>query len=124
MLVIVHHRDVELFLQSAFDFKTLGSLDVFQVDTTESRGDGLHGFDEFFWILFVHFDVENIDSTVYFEQKTFSFHHRFTGHSADVAQSQYGSTVRDDGHQVSLGSIFVSVLWILLDFKTRLGYTR
>ena len=122
MLVIVHHRDVQFFLQATFDFKTFRSLDVFQVDASESRGNRLDCFDELFRVLFVHFDVKNIDSTVYFEQKSLSFHHRFAGHGTDVAKSQNGRTVGNDSHQISFGGVFISILWILLYFETRFGY--
>ena len=103
-------------------FKAFRSLDVFQIDTPESRGNRLDGLDELFRILFVHFDVENIDSTVYFEQKSFPFHDRCPCHGTDISKAQYGRTIRDNCHQVTLGSIFISILWILFDFKTGFGY--
>jgi len=87
MLVIMHYGNVQFLLQTAFDFETFGSLDVLQVDASEGGGDGLYGFDEFVGILLVHFDVEHVDATVYFEQQAFTLHYRFAGHSAYVTQS-------------------------------------
>ena len=120
VLVVVHHRDVKFFFQTAFDFETFGSFDVFQIDTAESRSDCFYGSDEFLRVFFVHFDIEHVDSCVDFEKQTFAFHHRFAAQCAYVTQSEYGCTVRNNSYQVAFGCVFVSVLRILLYFEARL----
>src|SRR5690606_32807718 len=38
VLVIVHYGNIQFFLEPPFYFKGLGSLDIFQVDTSKGRG--------------------------------------------------------------------------------------
>ena len=61
MLVIVEYRDVEFLLQRRFDFETVRRCDVFEVDSTEGRGDRLHHLDEILRRLCVDFDVVDVD---------------------------------------------------------------
>ncbi len=95
MLVVMHDRDSQLVFQPFLDLKTFRCLDIFQVDTSEGRRDGFHHFDKFFRVFLVHFDIEHIDSREYFKEEPFPFHHRFTGHGADITQAQYRGTVGD-----------------------------
>ena len=67
MLVVVHHGDVQFLFQAAFDFETLGSFDVFQVDSTEGRGNHFDRFDEFVNVFRVYLDIEYIDVGEYFK---------------------------------------------------------
>ncbi len=124
VLVVVHHGDVQLILEPRLDLETFRGLDVFQVDAAESRGDGLDGLDEFLGILLVDLDVEYVDTREDLEQQSFPFHYRFPGQRADVAQSQNGRPVGDDGDQVALGGILVSVQGFFLDLQARLGHAR
>ena len=123
MLVVVHNGDVQFFLQTTFYLETLGSLNVFQIDASESGGNGFYGFNELVRVFLVHFYVEDIYSAVNLEQQSFSFHYRFACHSAYVAQSQYRCSVGNDGHQIAFGSILISVLRILFYFQTGFCHT-
>ena len=93
MLVVVHHGDVEFFLQAAFYFETFGSFDVFQVDATESRGDGFDCLDKFLRVFLVHFDVEHVDTGVNLEKQSFTFHYGFAAQRAYIAQTEHCGTV-------------------------------
>ena len=123
MLVIVHHRDIELFFQATLYFEALRCFDIFQVDTTEGRSNGLYCFDEFFGIFFVYFNIEYVDAGINFEQKSFTFHYGLTAQCTYVAKTEYGSTVGDYGNQVSFRCIFISILRILFYFEARLRHT-
>ena len=120
----MHDRNVEVFLQPFFYGEALRCLDVLKVDAAEGRSDFLNGFAEFVGILLVYLDVEYIDAAVDLEQQAFAFHDRLAAHGADVAQSQDGRTVADDGHQVAFVGVFIYVVGILLDFQTGISHAR
>ena len=122
MLVIVHYGNIQFFFQSAFYFEAFRCLDIFQVDTSKSRGNSLYGLDEFLGLLFIYFDVEYINTCIDFEEQSFAFHYGFTAQGADVSQPEYGSTVRNNGYQISFGCVFVGILRIFLYFQTGFGY--
>ena len=75
MLVVVHHGDVELFLEATLDLEALGGLDVLEVDASEGRGDGLDGLDKLLRVLLVNLDVEYIDACLYLEQQSLTLHY-------------------------------------------------
>ena len=85
VLVVVHDRNIQFLFQALFYLETFGCLDVFQVDTSESRCDGFYGFDELVRVFFVDFDVEYIDTGINLEQQSFTLHDRLTAHGPDDA---------------------------------------
>ena len=95
------------------------SLDVLKVDSSECRGYALHCLTEFFRIFFRNFNVEDINAAIYLEQKSLAFHHRLATHSAYVAQTEHGCTVRDNSYKVAFVGIFVHIVRVLLNFQTR-----
>ena len=124
MLVVVEYGDFAAFAQFAFDVEAFGRFDVFEVDAAESRlqrGDNVY---QFLRVFFVDFDVEHIHTGEFFEQYAFAFHHGFAGQCADVAQTQNGGAVGDDGDQVAFGGVFVGVLRVGMDFHTGSGDAR
>ena len=124
MLVVVHDGDVQRSLQSFFNGKAFWSLDVFEVDTSEGRRNLLYRFAELVGVFLVHLDVEDVDAAIDFEKQSLALHHGLSAHGADVAQSEHGSTVGDDGNQITLVGVFVNIVWILLDFQTRISHSR
>ena len=74
-------------------FKAFWSLDIFQVDATESRRDAFHNFDKFLRIFFVDFDVKNINARVNLKEKTIALHPRFTGNCTNISESENCSTI-------------------------------
>ena len=124
MLVVVHHGDVESALQALLDIEALGSLDVLKVDTAECRGNFLNCLTEFLRVFLIDFDIKHVDTAVNLEQQSLTFHHRLTAHGADVAQSEHGCTIADHSHEIALIRVFVSVVGVLLYFKTGIGDAR
>ncbi len=118
VLVVVHDGDVERALQPFLDGETLRRLDVFEVDAAERRGNLLHRLAELVGVFLVDLNVEDVDTAVDLEQQSLAFHDRLAAHGTDVAQSQYGSTVGDDRHEVALVGVFVDVVGVLLNLQT------
>ena len=123
MLVVVHQRDVELFLQPTLNFKRLGRFDVLQVDAPKRRCNGLHGGDKLVHVGGVHFNVEHINVRKDLEQHPFSFHHRLARLRTNVPQSKNSGAVADHRDQVALGRVRVHVLGILRNGNARLCHT-
>ena len=122
VLVVVEHGDVEVTLEFGFDFKALGAADVLQVDTAEGRGNGLDRSDDLLLRLGVQADGERINAAELLEQDALALHDRQTGLRADVAQTQHGSAVRDDGDGTALHRVGVDVIGVCLDLAARLGH--
>ena len=122
VLVVVEHGNVEVTLEFGFDFKALGAADVLQIDTAEGRSNGLDRSDDLLLRLGVQADGERIDAAELLEQDTLALHDRQTGLGADVAQTQHGSAVRDDGDSAALHRVGVDVIGVCLDLAARLGH--
>ena len=117
VLVVVHDGDVELGFEAGFNLEAFGGLDVFEVDAAEGGGDGLDHLDEALGVVLVDLDVEGVYATVDFEQEAFAFHDGLAGECADVAEAEHGGAVGDDGHEVALVGVAISVVGLLFDFE-------
>ena len=84
MLVVVHHRDVQLIDEPALDLKALGGFDILEVDSTEGRGYRLYGLDELVDVRPVDLDVEDVDVCERLEQEGLALHHRLACERTDV----------------------------------------
>ena len=124
VLVVVHDGNVERALQTILNVEAFGSLDVLKVDAAESGGYALDGFAELFGVFLVDLDVEHVNATVYLKQQALAFHDGFAAHGTYIAQTQNGSTIADDGYQITLVGIAVGILRILLNLQTGIGYAR
>ena len=120
----MHYRNIKFFLQTLLNLEALRSLDILKVDTSECWSDCLYSLDELVWVFLVYLDIKHIDTTVNLEQQALTFHNRLSAHRAYVAQTQNCRTVTDNGNQVTLACIFVCILWVLLNLKTRFSNTR
>ena len=110
VLVVVHHRDIQLLTQARLDLEAFRGLDVLEVDAAEGRGDGPDGPDECLGIGLRNLDVEGVESGEGLEQHAFALHDRLGGQRADVAQAEDCRTVRNDGHEVALARVAVCVV--------------
>ena len=119
MLVVVHNRYVECLLKTFLDIETFRRLDVLKVYTAKCRSNLLYSFAELLRIFLGNLDVEYVDAAIYLEQKSLAFHHRLATHSAYVAQTEHGCTVRDNSYKVAFVGIFVHIVRVLLNFQTR-----
>ena len=124
MLVIVEHRNVAARDQRLFNLETLRRLDIFQIDATEGIGDSRHRVDKLLAGLVLHLDVDGVDTGEALEQQGLALHHRLGGQRPQIAQTQNGSAVGDDGHQVALAGIAVGIGRVGGDLAHRLGNTR
>ena len=93
MLVIMHHRNIKFLLQSALYLEALRRLDILKIDTSECRCDRLHGLDKLGRILLIYLNIKHIDTTIYLEKKSLSFHHWLTAERSDVSKSKDCCTV-------------------------------
>ena len=85
MLIIMHHRDVEFFLQPLFYLKTLRSLYIFQVNTSECGSNCLYCFNKLIGIFFINFYIEHVNSGIDFKQQSFTFHNWFPAFGTNIA---------------------------------------
>ena len=122
MLIIMKDRDGHLFFQLLFDIKTLGRLDILQVNAAEGRLQQLDRADEFIRIGGVDFQIKDIDIGKAFKQNRLSLHHRLAGQGADGPQTEHCRTVGNDGDQIGPIGVLKGLLRILFDLQTGDGY--
>ena len=119
----MHHRDVETLLQALLDIETLRGLDILKVDTAKGRGDALYCLTEFLRVFLIDLDIEDVDATIYLKEEALTLHNRFSGHSTNIAKSQNGCTIRDNSDEITLVGITVSIIGVILNFKTGISHT-
>src|SRR2546423_1443546 len=100
MLVVMHYRNGQLLTQALFNYKTLRCFYVFQVYSSEGGFQGFYDLYKFFRIIFIDLDIKNVDIGKYFEQYSFSLHHRLAGLWTYIAQAQNGSAITDHSNQI------------------------
>ena len=122
VLVIVEDGDVALLLQLLLDLKAPGSGDVLQVDAAEGAGYQVHGVDELVHVLGLDAQREGVHAAEGLEQHALALHDWHTGLGADVAQTQNGGAVGDDGAQVVPAGQLIALVDVLLDLKAGLGH--
>jgi hypothetical protein len=122
VLIVVKDRYFHPVAQLALDIKTLGRLDIFQVDATEGRFQRCNDVAQLVWIGLIDFDIEHIDTGKFFEQYALAFHYRLRCERTDIAQAEYGCAVGDDRDQVSARGVFEGVGRIGDDFFTSNGH--
>ena len=123
MLVVVHHRDVESLLQTLFYIETLWRLDVLKVNAAECGSNLLNCLAELHGVFLINLNIEDVDAAVYLEKQAFTLHNGLTTHGTNIAQSQHGSTVRDNCNKITLVRIFVGIIGILLNLQTGISHT-
>ncbi|MNS55454.1 hypothetical protein D3C72_882900 [compost metagenome] len=119
VLVVMEDGNLHAVAQLALDVEALGRLDVFQVHAAEGRFQRSDDVDQFVRVRFVDLDVEDVDAGEFLEQHALAFHHRLGRQRADIAQSQHGRAIGDDGHQVAARRVFIGVGRIDDDFFAR-----
>ena len=122
MLVVVKDRNFHALAQFALDDKTIGRLDVFEVDAAKGRFQRGNDFHQLVRVFFIDFDVEHIDAGEFLEQHALAFHHRLAGQRPDVAQSQHGRAIGDHAYQVAACGVAEGCGRILHDFFAWSGH--
>ena len=121
MLVVVEDGNVALFLQLPLDLKAPGSGDVLQIDAAEGAAHQIHGVDELIHIVGLDAQGEGVHVGKGLEQGALALHNGHTGLGADVAQTQNGGAVGDDGAQVVAAGQLIGLADVLLDFQAGLS---
>ena len=67
VLVVVKDGNLHAFAQFAFNIKTIGRFDVFQIDAAKGGLKSGDDFYQFIRIFFVDLDIEHIDAGKLFE---------------------------------------------------------
>ena len=104
MLVIMEDRNIEQLLEALLDDEALRRLDIFKIDAAKALAEIAHAIDEFVRIFRVHFQIEGIDIRKALEQHRLALHHRLGGQCAEIAKSQNGRAIGDDGDHIALAS--------------------
>ena len=102
MLVVVEHRDVQLFAKPPLDVEAAGSGDVFEVDAAEARREVLHGGDDLVGVLGVQGDGPGVHAGELLEEERLALHDRERGRGPDVSKAQHGRSVCDHSDGVTL----------------------
>ena len=123
VLVIVEDRNVADFFELALDVEALRSFNVLEVYAAKGWLHQLDSLDDFVWVFGIQTDWESIYACKGFEQNGFTFHNRHTSACADIAQTQYSSTVGYNSNQVAFCCIFINVIVIFVDLETWLSNT-
>ena len=124
MLVIVHHRNVQFFFEATLNLKSLRRLDIFQVDSSKSRRNGLDSIDKGFYISGIDLYVKYINIGKNLKEQAFTLHHRFGCISTYVTQAKHGGTIGDYCHEVSFVGISVSIVFVFFNRQARLCHSR
>ena len=90
-------------------------------DNDEDERDGI---DEFVHIVRLDAQREGIHIAEGLEEHAFALHDRHTGLRADIAETEDGGAVGDDGTEVPAAGELVALLNVLLDLQARLGDAR
>ena len=93
MLIIMHHGNIQLLLQTALNLKAFRRLNILQINAAKSRCNRFDCLNESIRIVFIDFYIKCVYSCIYFEQEAFPLHDRFSAHGTNVTQAQYCSSI-------------------------------
>ncbi len=100
VLVVVKHGNAHALAQRPFDHEAVRCADVLEVDAAERRFERAHDLDEPRRVGLVDLDVEHVDVGKALEEHRLALHDGLRGERAEVAETEHGRAVRDDGDQV------------------------
>ncbi len=100
MLIVVKHRDLHPLFKLCLDLEAFRTLDVLKVDATEGRLQRRDHLDHALDGVGGDLDVEHVDAGELLEQDRLAFHHRLRGQRSDIAETEHGGAVGDDGNEV------------------------
>ena len=67
MLIVVHDRNIQLLLESLFNFEAFRSRNILQINSTESRFQNFDRSNELVHIFCIQFDIKNINIGINFK---------------------------------------------------------
>ena len=101
VLVVVEDGDLERLPQRLLDVEAVGRLDVLEVDPADGGLEELAELDDVVGRLGADLEVEDVDVGELLEEVALALHDRLAGERADVAESEDGGAVGDDGDEVA-----------------------
>src|SRR5436190_4061235 len=116
--------DLEVALQSFFDFEAAWRRDVFEIDPAEDGRDGLHDGDDLVHVFGGQAEGEGVDSGELPEDERLALHDGLGPIGPDVAEAEYGGAVGHDRHAALLDGERIRLLGILVDGHADAGHTR
>ena len=123
MLVVVKDRDVAQLLELALDLKAARRGDVLQIDAAEAAGEQVHRAHEFIHILCTDAQREGVYIRKRLEQHTLALHDGHARLGSDIAQTEHGRAVRDDGAEIVPARERIALIRVAPDLQTRLRHT-
>jgi hypothetical protein len=124
VLVVVEDRDLHRLPERLLDVEAIGRANVLEVDATHRRLEELAESDHVLRILRPDFQIEDVEIRELLEEIPLALHHRLAGERPDVAQTEDSGSVGDDGDEVPLGRVLVSVVRVVLDLEAGKGNAR
>ena len=123
VLVIVEDGNVAHFLELALDFEAARGCDVLKVDAAKGAGNEGYGVHKLVDILGFDAKREGVDVAEGFKQDAFALHDGHAGFGADVAETEHGRAVGDDGAEVPAAGQLIAFAEVLLNFEAGLRDT-
>ncbi len=124
MLIVVEDRNVETLAELALDVEAGRRGDVLEVDPAEDRRHRHDGPDDLVGVPGREAERERGDAGELREDERLALHHRHRGLRPDVAQSEHGGPVGDDGDGVLPDRELPDLLVILRDRAADAGDAR
>ena len=124
MLIVMEDRNVAAFFQFLFDLKASWRGNILKVDSTERSGQEAYSLNDLINIFAANAKRNGIYTTEFFKEHTFTFHNRHTCFRTDISKSQYCSSVCDNSNCIPASCQLIALIYVFLDFKTRLSNTR
>ena len=120
MLIVVEDGNVALFLELALDLEAARRGDILKVDAAKASGDVVDRLNELVHVLGLHAEREGVHVAERLEEHALALHDGHAGLGADVAKTENGAAVGDDGSHVPAARELIAPAQILLDLETRL----
>src|SRR5581483_4633369 len=124
VLVVVEDRDVETLPQPCLDREAARRGDVLEVDAAEDGRDRLDDADDLVLVLRVEADREGVDVGELLEEHGLALHDRQRALGPDVAETEDGGSVADDGDRVALDREVPDLLRVGGDGARHAGHAR
>ena len=121
VLIVVEDGDIAACLEPALDFKAAGRGDILQIHTAEAACQQAHSVDDLVHVFTAHAQRNRVHAAEGLEQNALALHDGHARLGADVAETENGSTVGDDGDGIPAARELVALVHVLLDLQTGRG---
>jgi hypothetical protein len=111
------------FPERRLDVEAFGCLDVLEVDATHRWSEHLAEPDDVVGVGGIDLEVENVDVGEALEEHRLALHDRLSGQSANVAEAEDGTPVRDHRHQVAPVGVSERRIGVVGDRQAGVGHS-